>query len=206
MDGLFPRLRALPFARDEAGAIERAVCAAGGSATLLLGEDATLKQLLASAGRARFLQLATHGITGTAEHPYGAALALTRPPRPTAGDIGYLRLEDLVRESWRDRLRNCELVVLSACDTQRGVEVGDCVMSLPWGFFYAGAPSVVASLWRVDDKSTAQLMGGFYQDLMGPSQPGKPAAFRAARLRLKSNPAYGHPYHWAAFVYLGSPD
>ena len=206
MDGLFPTLRALPFARAEADAIQRAVLAAGGSAKLLLGEHATLKQLLASAGEARFLQLATHGITGTADHPYGAALALTRPPRPTAGDIGYLRLEDLVRENWRERLRDCELVVLSACDTQRGVEVGDCVMSLPWGFFYAGAPAVVASLWRVDDQSTAQLMGGFYANLMDASRPGKPAAFRAARLRLKSRPVYGHPYHWAAFVYLGSPD
>ena len=64
-------------------------------------------------------------------------------------------------------MSDCELVVLSACDTQRGVKVGDSEMALPWGFMYAGAPTVIASLWQVDDTATTLLMGRLYGNLLG---------------------------------------
>jgi CHAT domain-containing protein len=121
----------------------------------------------AQSRRARFLHLATHGLMGTDRRPYDAALALTRPEHANPRDTGFLTLADLVQRHWAHRLDRCELVVLSACDTQRGMETGDSMLALPWGFFYAGARTVVASLWPVDDEATALLMMRFYENLLG---------------------------------------
>ncbi len=150
----------------EALAITTLIEGTNGSATILLQEDATVGQLEAAANGKRILHLATHGLTGSSERPYDASLALTQPDTPTRDDIGFLTLDRLIAR-WRGKLSECELVVLSACDTQRGVKVGDSVMALPWGFFYAGAPTVVASLWKVDDTATALLMTRFYENLLG---------------------------------------
>ncbi len=68
---------------------------------------------------------------------------------------------------WGGKFKDCDLVVLSACDTQRGVQKGDSFMSLPLGFFFALAPTVIASLWRVDDTATALLMVRMYENLLG---------------------------------------
>ncbi len=91
------------------------------------------------------------------------------------------------------------MVVLSACDTQRGVKKGGSVMALPWGFMYAGAPSVVASLWKVDDAATSLLMQRFFENLLRqhadsqrPGTKGQPmskaAALREAKAWLRSLP------------------
>jgi len=159
-------LSPLPATRAEAAHIQRSIVQAGGVATLLTGEGATLEALTGASGGADYLHLATHGLMGSAERPYDACLALTQPREPNPHDVGFLRLEDLTR-SWRGRLSACELVVLSACDTQSGVKRGDSVMALPWGFFYAGAPTVIASLWKVDDTATSLLMGRLYENLLG---------------------------------------
>ncbi len=171
------------------------------AACLLLDEQATIANLSERVAGVRYLHLATHGLMGSAERPYDASLALTQPETPTAGDIGFLRLQDLISR-WTGRLDNCELVVLSACDTQRGIRRGDSVMSLPLGFFFAGARTVVASLWKVDDTATAVLMTRFYENLLGEfdeardiagrtyaaGQPmPKAAALREAKLWLRSS-------------------
>jgi CHAT domain-containing protein len=93
---------------------------------------------------------------------------------PTSTTSRFLTLDQLIRK-WRGKLSNCALVVLSACDTQRGIKSGDSVMTLPWGFFYAGAPTVVASLWKVDDTATALLMTRFYENLLGQYDESRPA-------------------------------
>ena len=100
---------------------------------------------------------------------------------------------------WRGKLDDCELVVLSGCDTQRGVEMGDSIMALPWGFMYAGAPTVLASLWKVDDTATTLFMDRFFENLLGQyteprgSYPAgrampKAAALREAKAWLRSLP------------------
>ncbi|MBS0197726.1 MAG: CHAT domain-containing protein [Planctomycetes bacterium] len=150
----------------EAGGIAATAAARGVPATLLLREQATVPAVTQAATGARILHLATHGLMGSRANPFGAGLALTRPQRPTEQDVGLLRLEDLVKH-WRGRLRGTDLVVLSACKTQAGVRVGGSDFALPWGFFYAGAPSVVASLWLVDDEATSLLMTRFYENLLG---------------------------------------
>jgi hypothetical protein len=198
------KLPPLPWTRREAQAVSRALAAAGGQAVTLLGAEGSSRKVRDAVVGRRFVHLATHGLTGTADRPYDASLALARPVQPTPEDNGFLTLDDLIR-GWRGRLAECELVVLSACETQKGVAVGDAQMALPWGFFYAGAPSVVASLWKVDDAATATLMESFYRQMLTPAgaRAGKLAALADAKRQLrKSHP---HPYHWAPFVYLGDP-
>jgi CHAT domain-containing protein len=169
---------------------------------ILLGEEATKTRLFRLAPRARFLHLATHQLVDETDGASYSRLALTLPPYPTEEDDGFLTLLDLL-EGWRDRLSACHLVVLSACETQRGAEQRDeGVFAMPVGFLFAGAPSVIASLWRVDDRSAAELMSAFYQRLA--EREGRTlAAFSEARKELRK--VRPEPYHWAPFVFVGDP-
>jgi hypothetical protein len=72
---------------------------------------------------------------------------------------------------------------------------------LTHAFFYAGTPSVVATLWNVSDEATAEFMASFYRYLgRGES---KAESLRLARQELSSNPKYRHPYYWAAYILIG---
>ncbi len=195
-------LTPLPGMRREATAIAMLLEQSGNSVTLLLDDDANAVRLRESvvSNPPRFLHLATHGLSGNADRPYEASLALTKPERPTVDDIGFLTLKELIKQ-WPGRLKGTELVTLSACDTGRGVAKGDSVMALPLGFFAAGAETVVASLWKVDDTATSLLMSRFYANLLGESKssrqidgvsyiPGQPlpklAALREAQAWLRA--------------------
>ena len=99
---------------------------------------------------------------------------------------------------------NADLVVLSACETGLGKEVkGEGLIGLTNAFFYAGTPSVMVSLWKVQDRSTADLMVNFYRQLE--RAPGKTEALRQAKLKLIQDNRYAHPYYWAPFVLVGDP-
>ena len=94
------------------------------------------------------------------------------------------------------------LVVLSACQTQLGAQSrGDDIVGLTRAFIFAGSPSVVASLWSVDDQATGLLMTSFYQHLRNGDS--KAEALRAAQADVRAR--YPHPYYWAAFVLTGDP-
>jgi CHAT domain-containing protein len=96
-----------------------------------------------------------------------------------------------------------ELVVLSACQTGLGKEIkGEGLVGLTRGFMYAGAARVMASLWKVDDKATAELMKRFYRGML---QEGKrpAAALRAAQVEMWRRPPWQLPYYWGAFVLQG---
>jgi CHAT domain-containing protein len=97
-------------------------------------------------------------------------------------------------------LRQCGLVVLSACETGlSALAPGDDLIGLARGFFLAGALSLVVSLWTVDDETTAQLMSRFYTRLLLGDGPA--AALRAAQCHLlKQHP---HPFFWSPFISLG---
>jgi CHAT domain-containing protein len=159
-------LASLPGTGREAEAIATTIRSAGGSVTILLREKATLAELESHISGQRFLHLATHGLTGSSRYPLEASLALTPPASPSLDDVGFLTLGRIL-QSWRGKLDGCELVVLSACDTQRGVIRGDSHITLPWGFMFAGAPSVLASLWKVDDVAVVLLMSRFYENIPG---------------------------------------
>jgi CHAT domain-containing protein/tetratricopeptide (TPR) repeat protein len=96
-----------------------------------------------------------------------------------------------------------DLVVLSACRTGLGQDVrGEGLIGLTRGFMYAGASSVVASLWKVDDEATAELMKHFYGNMLQMGM--RPAeALRAAQNTLRQNPQWRSPHFWAGFTLQG---
>jgi CHAT domain-containing protein len=78
---------------------------------------------------------------------------------------------------------------------------GEGVLGLARAFLYAGTPSVVASLWKVMDRSTTDLMVSFYRQLEGVVD--KAEALRRAKMEMSRNPQYAHPYYWAPFILIG---
>jgi CHAT domain-containing protein len=113
-----------------------------------------------------------------------------------------LRLADgwfTARDAYGLKL-NCGLVTLSACETGMNVIApGDELMGLVRGFLSAGSPTVMMSLWTVDDEATAELMAGFYSELAGTKSPA--IALRAAQMKLLNERA--HPFFWSPFVLVG---
>ncbi|OQZ02014.1 MAG: hypothetical protein B6D36_13560 [Planctomycetes bacterium UTPLA1] len=166
----FGELAPLPGTGEEVLAIARLMTEQGieeSNVRVLLGFDATLTKLMAAADHPRFLHLATHGLAESGLRAHESALVLTMPPNPTSDDYGFLRLEDLLFR-WGGKLEGTELVVLSACQSARGpLASGEGMVALTWGFLYAGADAVVASLWKVDDTATRLLMTRFYENLLG---------------------------------------
>src|SRR6185503_5480807 len=111
---------------------------------------------------------------------------------------GYLSLPDIYH------LRvPVDLVVLSACQTGLGKDVrGEGLIGLTRGFMYAGASSVVASLWKVDDEATAELMKRFYKNMLEDGMT--PAtALREAQNSFRQHPIWSAPYYWAGFTLQG---
>jgi CHAT domain-containing protein len=93
-----------------------------------------------------------------------------------------------------------DLVTLSACETGLSkIANGDDLVGLTRGFLYAGSSSIVASLWKVDDLATAELMTRFYREL---DRTDKREALRTAQLETKKK--YPHPYYWASFQLTGN--
>ncbi|MEM7205881.1 MAG: CHAT domain-containing tetratricopeptide repeat protein [Planctomycetota bacterium] len=193
------RLKPLPRTRDEALAVRNVLEADGYRVAMLLGEAATRTNLEQAADGCSLLHLATHGLCGTTDQPYDAGLALSWAS-PTRAADRFLDLDRLVR-TWRGRLSDCDLVVLSACETNVASRHGEAAISLVWGFLYAGAPAVIASLWQVDDASTAELMREFYGRYSRGDVEAS-VALRHARQSIRRR--YPDPYHWAAFAFVGA--
>jgi len=119
-------------------------------------------------------------------------------PRKGVGD-GLLKAEEIV-----DLKLNAELVALSACDTAQGKITGDGVVGLSRALISAGVPSVLVSLWKVDDNATAFLMREFYQNWQKSGD--KALALRQAMLATKQKQNYSHPRYWAAFTLIGEAE
>jgi CHAT domain-containing protein len=98
---------------------------------------------------------------------------------------------------------NADVVVLSACQTALGKDIkGEGLVGVTRGFMYAGAPRVVASLWKVDDRATAKLMKRFYTGMLKDGlRPA--AALRAAQVSMRQQKQWRSPYSWAGFVLQG---
>lgn len=189
------RLGALPHSRTEV----RGVAAefGRGAATLLLGDEATESRLKAE-------DLPAYGVLHLAAHgwidPSSSARSGLVLGGEDGGEDGLLQFREILRLPLAARL-----VTLSACRTAIGETVtGEGMVGLARAFFHAGASSVAASLWNVEDEASAELMVRFYAGLRaGRSQA---AALREARLALRRDERHRHPYYWAPFVLLGRAD
>jgi CHAT domain-containing protein/Tfp pilus assembly protein PilF len=191
-----PLFERLPGSRQEAEAI--AALAPPADTRVALDFDASRAEALSDRLSAyRIVHFATHGVID-AEHPALSGLALSMVDRTGKPQAGFLHLHDI----YNLRL-DADLVVLSGCRTALGQEVrGEGLIGLTRGFLYAGAPRVVASLWRVEDQATAALMTRFYRALwIEHLRPA--AALRAAQLSLSQERRWRDPYFWAGFVLQG---
>jgi CHAT domain-containing protein/Tfp pilus assembly protein PilF len=129
--------------------------------------------------------------------PVRSALVLTADPK--TGDDGFLQ----VRELYNRRIE-ANLVVLSACQTGRGrLEAGEGILGLPRIFFYAGASSVITTLWPVGDANAQKIMAAFYRYLAGGDS--KAGALQKAKIEMILSGSRD-PHEWAGFVLNGEPD
>ena len=199
--GASTQLERLPGTGREAHAVEDALRQRS-HVRLLTGTDATETLLTAWSPRAQLLHLAAHQIPDPADGTGSSRLALAPPTYPTAEDDGYLDLDDLMLH-WRGRLDRCGLVVLSSCWSRGGRLMRDeGFFGLPLGLRYAGCPSIVSSLWPVDDDATAELMSAFYGFMAEPQCSSRLVALQRAKKSLKMQRP--DPYYWAAFLWTGS--
>ncbi|HNM28016.1 MAG TPA: CHAT domain-containing protein, partial [Saprospiraceae bacterium] len=175
----------LPFSGREITAI---AAITGGD--IWLGEQASPGRFQQEAGHYRILHLATHSRADDwmGEYSY-VATALRGDPLP-AKDLYQFALA-------------AEMVVLSACEAGGGKLLrGEGIIGMVRAFTFAGARSIVASLWVANDQSTAHLMTAFYRHLKN-GLP-KDRALQAARLELlNDSPAEAHPFFWAGFRVYG---
>jgi CHAT domain-containing protein len=176
----------LQFAQAEA----LAVGAILPNSKVLLRSEATKTNFMAESSQFSIIHLAVHG-TFDPDKPLDSSLLLS-------GDKvsdGLLTSADLYRLSL-----HADLVVLSACETALGkVASGDDVIGFTRGFLYAGAGSLISSLWQVDDQATHDLMVDFYSNRK--TMP-KDESLRQAQIKVKQK--YPHPFYWAAFLLTGN--
>ena len=165
----------------------RAVAEALPGATLLLGRQASEEAIRSLGAACRFLHVATHGLFRR-DNPMFSAIQLGTS-RLSLFDLYDLRL-------------SADMVVLSGCGTGLSAVLGaDELVGLTRGWLYAGARSVLVSLWDVHDASTAVFMRRFYLHL----GCGQPRARALQRTMRDIRETYPHPYHWAPFVLVGKP-
>jgi len=194
--GLLPSLEST---RTEALTIARLYGAAP-----LMERFATEAELRKQIESADLVHLATHAYLNPVR-AMSSGLLLTMPEKePPIGETD----NDGVLQAWEiySQLKlRAELVVLSACETGRGRLVrGEGIIGLTRALQYAGARSVVATQWKVDDRSAAMLMVAFHRNLrLGMA---KDEALRRAMALVRISKRKAHPYYWAAFFLTGDPD
>ena len=196
----------LPGARAEVRAIAKMI--PFGTAVVLEGREADRSAVLSSLQRASVLHFATHAVM-IDDQPLDSYLALARP-------VGIQGTGRLAAEDIYGLDLNADLVVLSSCRSGGGKVTGEGISALARAFFYAGAPSIIASRWDVPDQPAARLLASFYSEwLKGRSRV---EALRGAQLRLLADLRAGRvilhtpagdlvlpedPSLWAGFILLG---
>jgi CHAT domain-containing protein len=170
----------------------------------LLGEAATEPEVRRRLEAASIVHLATHGYFHPVL-PMSSGILLTVPEEdPEIGETA----SDGCLQAWEFATElelPAELTVLSACETGRGREVrGEGLVGLTRALQLAGSRSVVATHWRIDDRSTADLMVSFHRKVL--AGQAKDEALRQAMAEAHAREATRHPYYWASFLLVGDPD
>jgi CHAT domain-containing protein/tetratricopeptide (TPR) repeat protein len=162
---------------------------------IIVGKNATESAFMAAlAGDHRIVHIASHALSDEID-PLRSALVFS--PEERSDEDGFVQVREL--EAMRF---SADLIILSGCRTSRGRRLGhEGVIGLPRALFYAGARSVVSSLWKVEDRATAAFMDAFY-DAMARTES-KAEALRTAKLRMAAS-RFSHPCFWAAFVLAGA--
>jgi CHAT domain-containing protein len=168
---------------------------------MLIDGEATEGRFKQLAGGYRMLHLVTHGHFNEAT-PLLSGLEL----EPDRGEDGMLRVHEIL-----DLQLHADLVTLSACDTAlgtgyfTGLPKGDEFIGLNRAFLAAGSASVMATLWKVDDRASVSLMERFYARLNSSRDDRNAASALASAQRAhRGSTQLGHPYYWAAYVVVGS--
>jgi len=187
----------LPASRAEAEAILALVPAEARKVALDFAANQMLAQS-AELGQYRYVHFATHSLLHPTQ-PQLSGLLLSLVDEAGKPQPGFLNAQAIFQLKLP-----AELVVLSACQTALGKEMpGEGLIGLTRGFMYAGAKRVIASLWRVSDEATAELMKSFYQELLRNPVTTPAAALRAAQIKVSRIPRWRTPYYWAGFVLQG---
>lgn len=186
----------LAFSRREAAAIM--AIAKPGTGMDALDFQANRETALSNElSQYRIVHFATHGLLDN-EHPELSGLVFSLVDQNGNPRDGFVDLQDVYNLTL-----SADLVVLSACETGLGKEIGgEGLVGLTRGFMYAGAGRVVASLWDVDDVATSELMAAFYKGMLHDSLA-PAAALRHAQLVMLKRRRWADPYYWAAFTIQG---
>jgi CHAT domain-containing protein len=166
--------------------------------TVLLGDKATESSFKSLAGTYDVIHLATHGYFNKI-NPLLSGVML----EADSNEDGRLEVHEIL-----ELHLHAQLVTLSACNTALGsgyfaeVPAGDDIVGLTRAFLFAGSPSVLATLWEVNDRSSVQLMRGFYRELGNGDKAF--ALAKSQRNLLVPGSRYRHPYYWAPFVLVGT--
>jgi len=193
----------LPGAEEEAQVIK----ASYANATLYKNQDATKDKAKSFADKYEVIHFATHGFLSSDE-PQASFLLMA--PNAAKNEDNKFTISEILKLPLKDKN---ELVVLSACNTSMGKSAtGVELISLSRSFAIAGAPTIVATLWPVDDQATKIIMTNFYKGLK--AGLGKAEAMRQAQITLLHEGAdvngkkamfYIHPFFWAPYVMIGNP-
>ncbi|MET0623165.1 MAG: CHAT domain-containing protein [Pyrinomonadaceae bacterium] len=187
----------LPGTRREAEEIVRLV--APGQAHLSLGFAANRATATSSELRDyRYVHFATHGFLSNERPAELSGIVLSLFDEKGVPQDGFLRVRDIYTLKLA-----ADVVVLSACETGLGKELGgEGLIGLTRGFMYAGAPRVVAGMWNVDDGETAELMTRFYRGmLVDKLRPSK--ALQVAQVSMLKEKQFAPSFNWAAFIMQG---
>ena len=188
-------LSPLPGAKDEVKGISKFV-----SSVSFVDEQAQENTFKEKASEFDILHLAMHTIINDSV-PMLSKLVFSKPD-PKSTEDGYLNAYEIYNMKL-----NARLAVLSACETGTGkLQRGEGVMSMARGFIYAGCPSIVMTLWQVEDKSGVKIMEDFYKYLSKGKR--KDVALRMAKLNHLNNsdPLTAHPHFWLGYVNIGNPE
>lgn len=161
------------------------------SGDFFLGEKATKELFMHRARNYDVLHLAIHG-SADSTNRYESKLIFN-------GDDNILKTSDLYLADLKARL-----AILSACESGLGgINKGEGTFSIARGFALAGIPSVVMSLWKVNDRTTSEIMMSFHQNLKRDLSINEALASTKIEYLIKADQYTGHPYYWASFISLG---
>jgi CHAT domain-containing protein len=192
-ENIFPRLE---YTRELAQQI--LAITPTGDVEIFLDFDASKEMAMGKdLSQSNIIIFATHGLVNN-RYPELSGMMMSRIDKEGRQQNGFLQLKDV----YKMRL-NANLVILGACETAIGEEIkGEGVIGLTRGFMYAGAKGVMASLWKVEEMATVELIKRMYENIrkkgLNPSE-----ALRAAQVSMQNEKRWEDPYYWSGFVLIG---